>query len=251
MNVKKTVLITGGSRGLGKKIAQTFFNNNFRVLIASRTKGDFDFSKAIDYRYIKTDVQQPLQLKKAVEYAIKWTGRIDVLINNAGISKWSSLSNISEEFWNMMINTNLKSVLFASKAAVKKMLPGSSIINISSLAGKRGSANNSVYCATKFGVNGITQSLAKELGIKGIRVNAICPVYIRTEGLEKALNEPESPSRGGNFSDFLLDFEKKQTALGVLPTEEQVANTCLFLSSELGDGITGQCINVDCGVMPQ
>tara|TARA_B100001540_G_C15518545_1_gene511403 strand:- start:331 stop:726 length:396 start_codon:yes stop_codon:yes gene_type:complete len=131
------------------------------------------------------------------------------------------------------------------------MLPGSSIINISSLAGKRGSANNSVYCATKFGVNGITQSLAKELGIKGIRVNAICPVYIRTEGLEKALNEPESPSRGGNFSDFLLDFEKKQTALGVLPTEEQVANTCLFLSSELGDGITGQCINVDCGVMPQ
>jgi NAD(P)-dependent dehydrogenase (short-subunit alcohol dehydrogenase family) len=150
-----------------------------------------------------------------------------------------------------MISTNLKSVLFASKYAAEIMQPKACIINISSLAGKRGSANNSVYCASKFGVNGITQALSKELGIKGIRVNAVCPVYLRTEGLETALKENQSPTKGNNLDTFLTDFAKTQTALGVLPTEEQVANTCLFLATESAAAITGQCINVDCGVMPQ
>ena len=135
-------------------------------------------------------------LRDLVEKALDWTGRLDLLVNNAGVSAWRPLAAIDESFWQEMIETNLKGVLFASQAAAAAMKPGSSIINISSLAGKRGSANNSVYCAAKFGVNGISQALAKELGSAGIRVNAVCPVYIATPGLEAALHQPASPAAG-------------------------------------------------------
>ena len=247
---QKTVLITGGTKGLGKKIAEIFLKNNYKIVLAARNIYDCNFPKE-NFKFIQTDVTRILEIEKAVKETIEWTGSLDVLLNNAGYSEWKELSNIDELFWDNMISTNLKSVLFASKFAFKVMKSNTSIINISSLAGKRGSSNNSVYCATKFGVNGLTQALAKELGVKGIRVNAVCPVYLRTEGLESALSETQSPSKGQNINDFLSDFTKTQTALGVLPTEEQVANTCLFLASDLAGAITGQCINVDCGVMPQ
>jgi len=246
----QTLLITGGSKGLGKKIAELFYSKGYTVVVAAPTKGDFDFESKGCY-FIETNVQYPSALFDAVRKTIELTGRLDVLINNAGFSAWCPLKDISVEFWDNMINTNLKSVLFATQAAANVMVRGGVIINISSLAGKRGSANNSVYCASKFGVNGITQSLAKELGSKGIRVNAVCPVYIRTQGLEDALNKDSSPSNGVDLDAFLNEFARTQTALGVLPTDEQVANSCLFLSSEKAGAITGQCINVDCGVMPQ
>jgi NAD(P)-dependent dehydrogenase (short-subunit alcohol dehydrogenase family) len=246
----KTVLITGGTKGLGKKIAETFIGNGYNIALAARNIYDCDFNSQ-NFKFIKTDVRNIQEIKNAVNETIKWTGNLDVLVNNAGYSEWKELSAIDEIFWDNMISTNLKSVIFASKFAAEIMNTNSSIINISSLAGKRGSANNSVYCATKFGINGITQALAKELGIKGIRVNAVCPVYLKTSGLEQALSESNSPTKGADLNDFLSDFAKTQTALGVLPTEQQVANVCLFLANDLSNAITGQCINVDCGVMPQ
>jgi NAD(P)-dependent dehydrogenase (short-subunit alcohol dehydrogenase family) len=123
-------------------------------------------------------------------------------------------------------------------------------VNISSLAGKRGSANNAAYCAAKFGVNGLTQALAKELGAAGIRVNAVCPVYVRTDGLLEALSDPESPTGGHDIAAYLDEFSRSQSALKVLPTGDQVAAACLFLASEAAGAITGQCVNVDCGVLP-
>jgi 3-oxoacyl-[acyl-carrier protein] reductase/meso-butanediol dehydrogenase/(S,S)-butanediol dehydrogenase/diacetyl reductase len=182
---------------------------------------------------------------------VEWTGRLDVLVNNAGYSAWRPLAEIDEAFWNEMIATNLKGVLFASQAAVAHMERDAVIVNISSLAAKRGSANNSVYCASKFGVNGITQSLAKELGPRGIRVNAVCPVYVRTSGLDEALEDSRSPAAGRDVSAYLSEFAASQAALGRLPTGEQVAQACLFLASPAAGAITGQCINVDCGVLPQ
>jgi len=131
------------------------------------------------------------------------------------------------------------------------MQGGGSIVNISSLAGKRGSANNSAYCAAKFGVNGLTQALAKELGPRGIRVNAVCPVYVRTAGLADALAERNSPAGGRDVERYLNEFAAAQAALGVLPTEEQVAQVCVFLASAAAGAVTGQCLNVDCGVLPQ
>lgn len=249
--MNRTVVVTGGSRGLGATISRSFYAAGDTVVILSRKDTRLAASLGERAKFIKTDISQPAQIRKAFEEIAEWTGKIDVLINNAGYSGWRPLEKIEEDFWDDMIATNLKGVLFASQAAVLRMGKGSSIINISSLAGKRGSANNSVYCASKFGVNGITQSLAKELGVRGIRVNAVCPVYLRTEGLEEALHETDAPAAGKDITVFLNEFAKTQTGLGVLPTEQQVADTCLFLSSDAAAAITGQCINVDCGVMPQ
>ncbi|MBW1775707.1 MAG: SDR family oxidoreductase, partial [Deltaproteobacteria bacterium] len=109
----------------------------------------------------------------------------------------------------------------------------------------------SVYCASKFGVNGITQALSKELGPRGIRVNAVCPVYVQTEGLLEALKEKDAPAQGDNVECYLQDFTAANAALQRLPTGEEIAQVCLFLASSGASAITGQCINVDCGVLPQ
>ena len=186
-----------------------------------------------------------------VRATLDWAGRLDVMINNAGYSEWSPVGDVDEDFWDRMVDTNLKGTFFGCRSAAEHLLQGGCIINISSLASKRGSANNSVYCASKFGVNGITQALAKELGSRGIRVNAVCPVYIRTEGLIEALDEKQAPPGGQDVEAYLRDFAAANSALGVLPTGEEIGQTCLFLASPAASAITGQCINTDCGVMPQ
>jgi NAD(P)-dependent dehydrogenase (short-subunit alcohol dehydrogenase family) len=247
----RTAIVTGGSRGMGATIARAFHDAGYSVVVASRTDTGHAKSLGERARFVAADVRRPADLKAVVDQAVAWTGRVDALVNNAGYSAWRPLAQIDETFWSDMIDTNLKSVLFASQAAAAHMQRGAAIVNISSLAGKRGSANNSVYCASKFGVNAVTQSLAKELGPRGIRVNAVCPVYVRTEGLDEALESELSPTSGRDIGAYLGDFAKSQTALGVLPTADEVAQTCLFLASDAASAITGQCINVDCGVLPQ
>ena len=249
--MNRTVIVTGGSKGLGATISTAFYDAGDKVAILSRNDTGLAEKLGERARFFKTDISKPSQIQLTFQEIIKWSGTIEVLVNNAGYSGWKPLEKIDEDFWDTMIATNLKSVLFASQSAAAVMQTGASIINISSLAGKRGSSNNAVYCASKFGVNGITQSLAKELGQRGIRVNAVCPVYLRTDGLEEALNDPNSPTEGDNISNYLAEFAKSQTALGILPTEQQVADTCVFLASKAAGAITGQCINVDCGVLPQ
>ncbi len=247
----RTIIVTGGSHGIGAAISLAFHANGDRVVIAGRNDTGLAAKLGDRALFVATDVRQPQSARAMVKSAIDWTGRVDVVVNNAGRSAWRTLATIDEEFWSDMLDTNLKSVLFASQAAAPHLPHGGSIINISSLAGKRGSANNSVYCASKFGVNGLTQSLAKELGSVGIRVNALCPVYVRTDGLIEALEKVVSPTNGQDTSKYLAGFAATQAALGVLPTAEQVAATCVFLASTSAAAITGQCLNVDCGVMPQ
>ena len=248
---KRTVIVTGGGRGIGAAISRAFHAAGENVVIAGRVDTGIAKELGERARFVSTDVRLPAKLQAMVEAALAWTGRVDVLVNNAGVSAWRTLREIDEAFWDDMVGTNLKSVLFSCKAAAPHMQRGGAIINISSLAGKRGSANNSVYCATKFGVNGITQSLAKELGAAGIRVNAVCPVYVRTSGLDEALKEARSPTGGREIGTYLSEFAATQAALGVLPTDVQVAAACTYLASDAAGAITGQCINVDCGVLPQ
>jgi NAD(P)-dependent dehydrogenase (short-subunit alcohol dehydrogenase family) len=247
----RTVVVTGGSRGIGASITQAFHAAGDHVVIASRTDTGLAATLGQRAHFVTTDVRCRAALHAAAAAAVASTGRLDVFVNNAGRSAWRPLAAIDEDFWQDMVDTNLKSVLFGSQAAAACMPHGGVIVNVSSLAGKRGSASNSVYCAAKFGVNGVTQALAKELGPRGIRVNAVCPVYVPTAGLAEALAGTTSPAGGGDASVYLAEFAATQTALGALPTGEQVAQTCVFLASAAAGAITGQCLNVDGGVMPQ
>jgi NAD(P)-dependent dehydrogenase (short-subunit alcohol dehydrogenase family) len=246
----RVAFITGGGRGLGADITRAFHAAGYRVAIASRHDDGLAAKLGGDAMFVPCDVRQRTAVADAIRITAEWCGRLDVLVNNAGKSAWRKLADIDEAFWADMIATNLTSVLFASQAALPHMRAGSSIVNISSLAGKRGSANNAAYCAAKFGVNGVTQALAKEIGPSGIRVNAVCPVYVQTAGLFEALSDRESPAGGRDADEYLREFAQTQAALRVLPRGEQVAAACVYLASDAAGAITGQCINVDCGVLP-
>jgi 3-oxoacyl-[acyl-carrier protein] reductase/meso-butanediol dehydrogenase/(S,S)-butanediol dehydrogenase/diacetyl reductase len=245
----KTVIITGGNKGIGLGITESFVNAGFRIVVGARSSMNLKpFADKV--RFVPVDVSKEESHFTLVSTAIDWTGRLDVYVNNAGFSEWKPIEKIDDEFFERIINTNLKSAFWGSKAAITAMKAGGSIINISSIAGKRGSSNNSMYVASKFAMNGLTQSLAKELGPKGIRVNGLCPVLILTDGLKDALMEEYSPAKG-NPEKFIADFTKGNSALGRMPTSKEVGDMCVLLSSEMASAITGQNINVDCGVFPQ
>ena len=247
----RVVLITGGGRGIGADITRAFHAAGDRVAVVSRHDDGLAAELGERACHIAADVTRSPEVDAAVARACEWGGRLDVLVNNAGASAWRPLADIDDDFWTAMIAVNLSSVLFACRAAAPRLEPGSVIVNVSSLAGKRGSANNTAYCAAKFGVNGITQSLAKELGARGIRVNAVCPVYVETAGVREALADARSPARGQDIDAYLADFARTQTALGRLPLAGEIAAACLILASPVAGAVTGQCLNVDCGVLPQ
>jgi 3-oxoacyl-[acyl-carrier protein] reductase/meso-butanediol dehydrogenase/(S,S)-butanediol dehydrogenase/diacetyl reductase len=244
----KTVIVTGGTKGIGAAIARHFYEQGAFVVIGARK--DNGLAKDLGERasFVQSDVTLAADHGRLVDAAMKATGRLDVYINNAGQSEWMPLEKVTDEFWTAMLDVNAKSVLLGAQAAARVLQSGGCILNVSSLAGKRGSANNSVYCAAKFAVNGMTQALAKELGPRGIRVNAVCPVLVKTPGLIEALKDVSAPSKG-NPEEFLANFTQANAALGELPTAEQVARFCWLLTE--AEVITGQCINVDCGVFPQ
>jgi 3-oxoacyl-[acyl-carrier protein] reductase/meso-butanediol dehydrogenase/(S,S)-butanediol dehydrogenase/diacetyl reductase len=248
--MSRTVIITGGSKGIGWGLVQTFASNGYKVVSGSRSFiNEVPKQIAANIKQIEIDVKNKGDHIKLVKTALEWTGKLDCYINNAGYSEWRDLQSIDDPFLTDIFQTNLFGYFWGAQAAMTAMTKGGSIINISSLAAKRGTSNNSAYSATKFGVTGLTQSLCKELGPKGIRVNAVCPVLVETPGLIAALNSDKSPA-GLDSSKFLNDFAISQSALGRLPTINEVAELCLFLSSEKASGITGQSINIDCGVLP-
>lgn len=247
---KKTAIITGGNKGIGESITRCFLGAGFNVFVGAREKTPIFSEDNQALTFIQTDVRQENDHLQLARQAMKATGRVDVYVNNAGLSGWKPLEAITEDFIDHLVATNLKSVIWGCKAAAAVMKPSAAIVNISSLAGKRGSANNTIYCATKFAVNGITQSLAKELGPSGIRVNALCPVLVTTPGLLEALADPDAPG-SDDPKGFIDSFRRANAALGRLPTGEEVGKFALYLAGKAASAITGQCINVDCGVFPQ
>lgn len=249
MKDRKVVIITGGNRGIGFGISKSFIEAGYMVVIGARTERNLDKYFGDNIRFLSIDVREEQAHHKLVNYAIQNFGRLDTYINNAGYSFWKPINKIDDTFLSDIIDTNLKSAFWGCKAAASVMDEGS-IINISSLAGKRGSKNNSAYVASKFGMNGLTQSLAKELGHRNIRVNAVCPVLIATEGLNKALNMKYAPGENDPKS-FIEEFTKVNSPLLRMPTADEIGQMCVFLASSNASAITGQCINVDCGVLPQ
>jgi len=248
--MNESVVVTGGSKGIGRAIALKLANQGFHVISGSRTPiSDVPLHLTDLITHCEIDVRNPDDHVKLVELANSNTTQLKAFVNNAGFSEWRPIEDIEAAFLQDILETNLMGYFWGSKAAAQALKQGGSIVNISSLAARRGTPNNSAYVASKFGVSGLTQSMAKELGSRGIRVNAVCPVLIETPGLLEALTERNSPGKG-NPEEFLSSFALQQTALGRLPTAEEVANLVYFLLSDDASGITGQSINVDCGVLP-
>ncbi|OYU97122.1 MAG: beta-ketoacyl-ACP reductase [Bacteroidetes bacterium B1(2017)] len=240
----KTVLVTGASRGIGKGIAQTLAQAGANIaftyvssvekanafeqeLIASGVKAKGYQSNAADFN----------EAEKLVDEIVKEFGSLDVLVNNAGITRDTLLMRMSEQQWDDVLDTNLKSAFAMTKAAMKPMMKAKagSIINITSVVGITGNAGQANYAASKAGMIGLTKSVAKELGSRNIRCNAIAPGFIETEMTDTLAAEVKA--------EWIKGIPLKR---GGKP--EDVAKCVLFLASDDSEYISGQTINV-CGGM--
>ena len=241
----KTVLITGASRGIGKGIATVFAEHGASVVFTYSSSVDAANAletelqalgvQAKGYQSNAADFQQAQEL---VENILADFSTIDVLINNAGITKDNLLMRISEEDFDKVIEVNLKSVFNLTKAVQRTMLQKrhGSIINMSSVVGVKGNAGQSNYAASKAGIIGFSKSVALELGSRNIRCNVIAPGFIETEMTAKLSEEVVAGWRAG------IPLKRGGTP-------KDVANACVFLASDLSSYITGQVINVDGGML--
>ena len=241
----KTVLITGASRGIGKGIATVFAEHGANVVFTYNSS--LDAANALEtelqalgiqakgYQSNAADFEQAQEL---IENVLVDFSTIDVLINNAGITKDNLLMRISEEDFDKVIEVNLKSVFNLTKAVQRTMLKqrSGSIINMSSVVGVKGNAGQSNYAASKAGIIGFSKSVALELGSRNIRCNVIAPGFIETEMTAKLSEEVVAGWRAG------IPLKR-----GGTPND--VANACVFLASDLSSYITGQVINVDGGML--
>lgn len=241
----KTALITGASRGIGKGIAELFAKNgcNIAFTFASSVEKAKAFEaelmsqygiKAIGYQSNAADFAESEALAAQV---LADFGKVDVLINNAGITRDTLLMRMTEEQWDAVINTNLKSAFNLTKAFLRHFLgnKSGSIINMTSVVGVMGNAGQANYAASKAGMIGFTKSVAKEVGSRGIRCNAVAPGFIETEMTAE------------------LDEQVKKSWAETIPLKraghtDDVANACLFLASDLSTYVTGQTLSV-CGGM--
>lgn len=193
--MNKVVIITGASRGIGRDSAIYLAEKGYKV-IANYNKSEKEAkdlqAKNPDIDIFKADVSKRSEVEKLVEYVIKKYKKIDVLINNAGISQIKEFTKITDDDWNTMINTNLNSVFFMTQEVIKNMIHNKNglIINISSIWGITGASCETHYSVSKAGIDAITKSLAKELGPSNIRINSIAPGIIETE-MNKHLNKED------------------------------------------------------------
>ena len=239
----KLVLVTGATRGIGKSIALTLGNSGATVIgtatseIGAENISKMLFDNEISGKGIVLDVTDNNQISSLSESIKKDFGSIDILVNNAGITRDNILLRMKEDEWEDIINTNLSSIYKMSKSVLRGMIKKRSgrIISITSVVGAMGNAGQSNYGAAKAGIIGFTKSLAREVGVRGITVNAIAPGFIETD-----------------MTDSLPDDQKEalasQIPMGRLGTPNEVAQAVLFLADEGGSYITGQTIHVNGGM---
>ena len=245
MEENKTVFVTGASRGIGKEVALKFADNGYNVVInyvSSKTnveelKAEFE-SKGVKALIMQADVTDVEAIEKLVKTAIEEFGSIDVLVNNAGITRDNLLMRMSEEEFDKVIQVNLKGTYIVTKAVTKYMIKKrkGSIINLASVVGVAGNAGQCNYAASKAGMIGFTKSIAKELASRNIRSNAVAPGFIETD-------------MTAVLSDEIKENIHNQIPLKRMGTAKEVANLIYFLGSDENAYITGQVINVDGGMV--
>lgn len=241
----KTVLITGASRGIGRAIAEEFAKNGANVAftyLSSVEKGlalEADLAQfGTKIKGYRSDASDYAAAEQLVTDVVADFGGLDILINNAGVTRDTLLMRMSEEQWDDVLRINLKSVFNLTKAATKPMMraKSGSIINITSVVGLMGNAGQANYSASKAGIIGFTKSIAKELGSRNIRSNAIAPGFIESE-MTGELNEEQ-------LKEWTKSIPLKRAGQG-----KDIANTCLFLGSDASAYITGQVLVVDGGML--
>lgn len=238
----KVALITGGSRGIGESIVMNFAKEGANIAftyVSSEEKANSvaEAARALGVKVvaIKSDASDYTQAENLINDIINQFGKIDILINNAGITKDTLMLRMSEEQWDQVMQVNLKSVFNLTKHALKPMMKqkSGSIINMSSVVGIFGNAGQANYAASKAGIIGFSKSIAKEVGSRNIRCNAIAPGFIETD-----------------MTHTLTDDQKKaytdNIPLKRLGTGDDVAQACIYLGSDMSQYVTGQVLSV-CG----
>ena len=243
---KKVALITGGSRGIGKKIAEKFARNGYNIVInyvsektdVNKLESDLSQNGKVEVLCIKCDVTDFNSCQEMVKEAVDKFGKIDVLINNAGITKDNLLMRMKEEDFDKVINVNLKGTFNMTKNVISYMMKKRSgrIVNISSVVGVSGNSGQANYAASKAGIIGFTKSVAKELASRNILANAVAPGFIETD-MTNVLKEE------------IKENINSQIPLRRMGSAKEVAELVYFLGEDASSYITGQVINVDGGMI--
>ena len=241
----KVAIVTGASKDIGKGIALPFAKEGASVVLASRTLPVLEEGvreiKALggEAAAISVDVRNVESINDLVKKAVDRYGRLDLLVNNAGITMGGPSEDLSPDDWRAALETDLFSVFYASQAAARVMMPqgGGNIINISSVNGILAAPRRAAYCASKAAVNELTKVLAIEWADRKIRVNAIAPGYVRTELVEDVINK-------GAIS---LDAILRRTPQGRIGEVEDIASLAVYIASEESAYMTGSIVNIDGG----
>ena len=243
----KIAIITGAARGIGEGIALKFAGQGCNIAFTYVSDNSADKAKALEEKLngsgihakgYKSNASDYAQCEALVNDILKEFGTVDICVNNAGVSKDNLLLRMTAEQWDEVIQVNLRSVFNMTKQVIRPMMKAKkgSIINMSSIVGLMGNAGQSSYAASKAGIIGFTKSVAKELGSRNIRCNAIAPGFIETD-MTGYLKEGEQ-----------ADKYRAGIPLGKFGSAEDVANVSLFLASDLSSYVTGQVINADGGL---
>jgi 3-oxoacyl-[acyl-carrier protein] reductase len=231
----KRALVTGASRGIGRAIAEELARAGAEVVVGYRSGAEDaqELAAAIGGSAVQADVSSPEEAKRLVEEA----GDVDVLVNNAGLTRDGVLARMSDDDWRTVIETNLSSVFYTCRAVTRPMMKrrGGAIVNVSSVVGVHGNFGQANYAASKAGIIGFTKSLARELGSRGVRANVVAPGYVKTQ-LTDVLPEEATAAMIQN------------TPLGRVAEPSEIAGAVRFLASDEASFITGEVLLVDGGL---
>lgn len=240
----KVVLITGSAQGIGKTTALKFASLGANIVLNDIAAQEENLKKVteeikqkgVKVKYFLADVSKLEEVEGMMKGIKEQFGRLDVLVNNAGINRDRTLAKMTREEWQQVLDVNLTGIFNCSKAALPLLIPNQgNIVSISSVAGQRGNFGQTNYAATKAGVIGFTKSLSKEVGKFGMRVNAVAPGFIETQMIE-------------SVPDKIQSIVKQLTTLNRFGRPEEIADAVIFLASEKASFITGAILNIDGGL---